>query len=145
MGKAADVEHLILVAGTNHIPAEGPRIVFAKLRGMLEHAKDIFPQAKIYVSSILPKLSEGVLPGIEQLNTDLNRICRKLGIDLIYNKQFFGQPGFLDTTYLARDKIHLSKRGVATLATNIRYRLRKFGQMEIARSTTPPTPSVVED
>ena len=137
LATTTEVEHIVLVAGTNHIPDETPRTVASKLKGLLDHTKESFPNSTIYISSILPKVNADFMPGIQEINVQLNRICRKLSIDLIYNKQFFSDSAQLESL-LARDKIHLSKRGVATLASNIRYRLKKHGNLELgstARAT----------
>ena len=125
----SNVEHLVLVAGTNHIPSEKPATVRGKMKGLIHFAQDLFPSTKIYLSSILPKIDCGITPAISELNDSLRRTCKRLGVDFIYNQQFFPSDDSDITPLLARDCIHLSKKGVATLAGNIRYRLQKFGDL----------------
>ena len=117
-------KNLFICCGSNHIPEQCPETVSRKLLSMVKEVKENLPNTNIFVNSILPKIDETYSPGMQSINKQLLWKCKKLGVDLVYNKQFWLGELF-NYNLLARDKIHLSKKGVATLGSNIKYRLRK--------------------
>ena len=99
-------KNLFICCGTNHIPEQAPEVVTRKLVDMLKEVKKNLPETQIFLNSILPKFDEQYSPGIMEINKELNRKCRKLGVDLVYNKQFW-EGGIVNFSLLVRDKIHL--------------------------------------
>ena len=108
-------KNIILNVGTNHIPEEGPWTVSHKIKNTLDVAKKLFPEGKLYCNAILPKYGPEFSEGIEFLNRRLHRICKDRGIDFIFNSQFWSEDEVKGPNFrlLAKDKLHLSKVGVA--------------------------------
>ena len=112
-------KNLILCTGTNHIPDESTHAINHKVKMLLEYTKALLPNTKIFLNSILPKYEETFSPGILELNKFLFVTCKKVGVDFIYNKQFWTGNGHnINFSLLAKDKLHLSKKGVATMGSN---------------------------
>ena len=122
--KKYNMKRLIICTGTNHIPKEDPATVSEKIINMVRNAKINMPDTKIFVSGILPKYGNSYAPGINYINRKINAASKIYKFDFIYNLQF-QENGKQNTYFFAQDKLHLSKKGVARLAMNFKYRLKK--------------------
>ena len=78
----------------------------------------------IHFSGLLPKLGEEWVGYTQFVNWRLKKICRQVDVDLIYNEEFISD-GQIDWSLIAKDLLHLSKKGVAKLGSNIKWRMRK--------------------
>ena len=83
------------------------------------------PQKKLLISAILPKYDKSYAPDIVHINRNIYAASQELNFDLIFNKQF-QLDGDINRSLYARDLLHLNFKGVAQLAMNFKYRLRKF-------------------
>ena len=119
-----DVEHLFIVVGANH-STEHSALMVSKIKSLLTGAKDLFIDSKIHYSGYLPKYNESFLPFVNDVNNRLKRFCHAIGVDLVYNSQFIVN-GAINWSLMARDGLHLSRKGVGQLASNFKYPIRKF-------------------
>ena len=118
-----DADHIIIVVGTNH-HQENSAVLSSKLKFLLKEAKELFADSNIYYSAYLPKFNDTCIPFINDVFDRIRKICWGI-VDLIYNSQLI-ENGIIDYTLLARDRVHLSKKGVAALGSNFKYRIRKY-------------------
>ena len=119
-----EADHIIIVVGANH-HHENSAVLATKVKFLLKEAKELFGESKIHYSAYLPKFSDDWVPFILDFNAKMKKICWGIGVDPVWNDQFIVN-GAADQTLIARDGLHLSRKGVATLATNFKNRLRFF-------------------
>ena len=120
-----NVKKLIFCTGTNHIPQEKPLDVAKKLINLIRDAKHNLPDSQIFVSAILPKYGKSYARGINIINRTLFQASKLYKFDLIFNLQFQVNGAQNDALY-GMDELHLNRRGVARLAKNFKYRLKKL-------------------
>ena len=136
--KDKDIHKIILSLGTNDIRnIKDVNILEEPLEDLLKSTKTIYPQAEIYVQSLLPiRLSKGystanleIVDKCYSFNRLLFKECKKFNIfyvDLF--KQFLtpGKPGTRDIKDdLYVDQVHLSNRGVSVMARRFTYIVNK--------------------
>ena len=124
MAAIYDADHIIIVVGANH-NSEDSIVLATKIKFLLKESKELFPHSKLHYSAYLPKFSDALIPFVTDFNYRMKKICWGIGVDLIYNSQFI-QNGKADQTLLARDGLHLSRKGVATLGSNMKYRVLSY-------------------
>ena len=119
------IKRLIICTGTNLIPKQKPVFVLKELITLIEDVRFNMPDTQIFISSILPKHGTTYASGINYVNRKLNEASKFYNFDFIFNLQFQSE-GKQNSTMFAQDQLHLSKRGVAQLAMNFKYRLKKL-------------------
>ena len=122
-------KNIILHAGTNDIPAEDPETVFSKLMHLVEDIKLRMPDSKLFVSAILPKISPAFNDGINHINFRLFEASQVMGFDFIQHNAFCQNSIFAENLYSRHElekgrPTHLSFKGVAVFATNLKAALR---------------------
>ena len=123
--KGNNVKRLILCTGTNHIPHEKPIEVGTKLVNLILDVKRNMPDTQIFISTILPKYGNCYAKGINFVNKMLFDASKVHNFDLVFNFQFH-VGGVQNDSLFAQDQLHLNRRGVARLAMNFKYRLKKL-------------------
>ena len=124
-------DNLILCGGTNHLPGDSAYAVSHKMIKLAKLAVEKFPNSKIYMNSILPKFDDSFTEPIKEINSRVRRECRKINVDFIYNNQFLN-GNEVNVSLLARDRLHLSRKGVAQLGSNFKYRIKKCNTLTSA-------------
>ena len=119
-----EADHIVIVVGANH-HQEDSHVLSGKARFLLKEAKELFAESKIHYSAYLPKFSDMWIPYIQDFNERMKKSCWAIGVDFIYNSQFVIN-GAANQRLLAKDGLHLSRKGVATLGSNIKYRVRTY-------------------
>ena len=133
-----NIHKIILSVGTNDIRhIKEVNVLEEPLEDLLESMKNIYPQAEIYVQSLLPiRLSKGYSVGNLEIvdkcysfNRILFKLCKKYSVFYVnLFKQFLtpGKPGTRDIRDdLYVDEVHLNKRGVSVIASRFTYIINK--------------------
>ena len=123
---------IVVHSGSNSIPSKKPKIVADELIKLAREVKLNMPNSKLYISAIIPKIDEKFLPGIDEINHRLYAASSKLNFDFIQHPQFVFNSEIDHTMFSFREQqpdwtkgmVHLSRKGVAQLATNIKYMIK---------------------
>ena len=120
-----DIKRLILNAGSNNTPRDLPIQVSNELLKLVNEIKYKSPHTQIYVNAIPPKVGPSFFPGINYINQRLCDTSVLMGFKFIEHPQLACQGQLAYGMYAPREKvkIHLSFKGVAIMADNIRRRV----------------------
>ena len=123
-------KRVIVHVGTNLIPKFSRETCSARIIDCLESIRDIAPESKLAFSSVLPKLDQNLLEGINQVNFDVIR-SGKLGPKrtryghISHVSQFTtAATGAVDRELFTRDGIHLTEKGRLGLAKSLNYLIK---------------------
>lgn len=122
---------IVIHCASNNIPQDPPAKVALDVMSLAKTAKVNHPNAKIYVSAVLPKINSRYLPGINEVNWRLFKGQNNVGYHLIQHPQFCAEGQF-DLSMFSkievenRRPVHLSRRGVINFAQNIKYKIKNM-------------------
>ena len=105
-----DTTHVIIHAGTNNLPMNSSSECVKSIKGLCATVKEKFPDAKFGLSSIIQREDIDVSRKINEVNTQLERLCNELDFIFIDNS-------IIDESVLNGSKLHLNAKGSALLAT----------------------------
>ncbi len=144
---------LLLQVGTNTLARSDVTNTKLEMQDLLSFARTKFPDSKLYVSSVLPRLYEASFNNDARiLNAAVKQIAAGVtGCEMFANDELHN-PHRRQTLY-HRDGIHLTSRGTAALAVSIKAALGlgsgtnnqpyhrmlyRRSQVSTAESTDPP-------
>ncbi|MES9905541.1 MAG: GDSL-type esterase/lipase family protein [Sedimenticola sp.] len=118
---------VVLHVGTNNISdGDMPASVVDEIRDTVDSIKNINPEAKIIISSILPRRNDKLLNRIiTDTNSTLEEMCQAENYSFINNDAKFKVNDTPDSSLYA-DHIHLNPKGGKLLGENIRYTINKI-------------------
>ena len=119
--KQSTIESVILNVGTNHIPYESPIEISRQLSSFCNEIRVKLPNTRLLFSGILPKVNDKYTSAISYINNRLYHTSRQIGFKLIMHKKFFLEDGTVNFNLLAKDRVHLSKHGVAVYGATLKY------------------------
>ena len=118
---------IVLHVGTNNVTdADQPQAIAEEMRDLADTISNINSDAKIIVSSILPRKNDKLVnQAIMATNHSLKEVCEDKGYHFLDNNPGFIVNGIPDSS-LYRDSIHLNPKGGKLLGTNIRQKLNSI-------------------
>lgn len=124
---------IIFMVGTNNIhKGELPIVVFKRFRDLVATTKRVYPEAKIMLCTVLPRLCDDHILGdqVREVNRLLFEHQEELGYVVINTWRAFIRHGSIrEELYRERypggrpDRLHANFRGYVTLNTLLRMRL----------------------
>ena len=120
-----DFKNIYLHVGSNEIPENSPFCVAQDLSMFMAEVRLYLPTTKVFLSAILPKLDDNYLPGINEINNLLCNSCNAFGYVFVQHPSFAKQ-GRINWSFFAWDSVHLNRRGVHQLTTDIRRLAASF-------------------
>ena len=107
-------DKIIIHVGTNNIQSDRPNQIRQKITNLVDTIKQDHPSAEVAISSIVHRKDEsGLNTKIDQVNQQLETHCRG-------NNWGFIRHDNITEGCLNRGGLHLNRKGVFTLATNLR-------------------------
>ena len=110
MQSPRNTTHVIIHAGTNNLPMDSSSKCMKNIKGLCTKVKERFPDAKLGFSSIIQREDIDVTGKINEVNTQIEHLCKELGFAFINNS-------IIDESGLNGSKLHLNAKGSALLAT----------------------------
>lgn len=104
---------IIVHVGSNLIPRYSTTFVADKIVACMEVVKQLAPKAKIAFSTVLPKWSNRLLPGIDEVNRRAIGSGRAVGYGYVDHCRFMTNRRGVDPSLFWKDGIHLSDKGKA--------------------------------
>ena len=138
------VESVTVHVGTNDV-AKGSSDcnISSDTMMMIDKLKIVFPNARIFISGILPQKGK-LLVNIVKLNERLLALCNSANVIFIWNKHDFLAKDKFPSHLFVRDKYHLSQTGLGVLLRGMsRARTAVFGSGGSSEST--PTTALSPD
>lgn len=128
---------IVLHVGTNNVTdADQPQAIAEEMRDLADTISNINSDAKIIVSSILPRRNDKLVnQAIMSTNQSLKEVCEDKGYHFLDNHPRFMINGMPDSS-LYRDSIHLNPKGGKALGTNIRQKLNSV--LNLSENTIEP-------
>ena len=122
---------IVIHCSSNNIPQDPPAKVALDVMSLAKSAKANHPNAKIYVSAVLPKINSNYLPGIDEVNQRLFQGQGHVGYHLIQHPQFcsnrqFDFGMFSKIEVEKRRPIHLNHNGIVNFARNIKLCIKNM-------------------
>ncbi len=105
---------IFIMTGINNVAMEDFAF-FGSYKRIIERLSDAYPDAGIFIQSLLPTLLEFIPDAsIRNVNVSLKKLARETGVEYLDIYRFFvGQDGRAVKDYLLDDGIHLSDKGYA--------------------------------
>lgn len=105
---------VIIHVGTNNLRNDNPKKIQRDLKQLTTQMKKDNPDVTLAFSSIIKRKDDSSLnANINKVNTSMKNYCQSNDIDFICNDD-------IDDSCLFKDGIHLNKKGVFKLASNLR-------------------------
>ena len=120
-----DFNNIYLHVGSDEIPEKTPFCVAQELSMFMAEIRVYLPTTKVYLSAILPKLDDNFLPGINELNHLLCNSCNAFGYVFVQHPSFAKQ-GHINWSFFAWDSVHLNRRVIYQLTTDIKRLAASF-------------------
>ena len=133
----AAATNVIIHVGTNHLPRDNPSYITTKISKLLLHATKEFPDTSIYFSAILPKFNNTFFEMINQVNSEILKLCSYYHQLRFIKHQDFAKNHKMNKELLWKDMIHTSNNSLRQLARNFikHVRFRKFSEIIILAYT----------
>ena len=120
-------KRIIVHVGSNLIPKFSRDTCSARIIDCMESIRELAPESKLAFSSVLPKLGNHLLQGIDKVNFDVIR-SGKMGPNrtryghISHVSQFTtAATGAVDHELFKRDGIHLTEKGRLSFAKSLNY------------------------
>ena len=119
-------KRVIVHVGSNLIPKFARDTCSSRITDCLESLRELAPESKIAFSSVLPKIGDHLLQGINQVNFDVAR-SGKIGPNrtrfghVSHVADFTTANGDVDRDLFKRDGIHLTDKGRLAFANSINF------------------------
>ena len=120
-----NVDCVYIQCGTNDLDHEDVESISYRLSDIADKAKQKFKDAKIVISSILPRKDKK--NEVDRLNKYLSDLC-----DVTKRVKFM--ENLMITEDMLRDRKHLDDLGFKILLTNIRYNI--FGKIKVRKNSS---------
>lgn len=123
-------KRVIVHVGSNLIPKFAPDICSTRIIDCMESIRELAPDSKLSFSTVLPKLGDHLINGINKVNFDVFK-SGKIGPSrtrfghVPHNAYFTTARGEVNCDLFKRDGIHLSDKGRAAFAKSL-YELVKL-------------------
>ena len=109
-------DSIILHAGTNNLQNDSLRKIKSKVEKLTENIKKDHPAVSIAISSIIQRDDKPLNDKVYQVNQQLKDYCEQNNLDFIDNSNIRNDG-------LNAVGLHLNRKGVVTLAANLRQHI----------------------
>jgi hypothetical protein len=125
-------KRVIVHVGSNLVPKFSRDTCSARIIDCMESIRELAPESKLAYSSVLPKLGDHLIQGINQVNFDVIR-SGKMGPNrtrfghISHGSQFTtSASGAVDRKLFKRDGIHLTDNGRIAFTKSLSYLVKKL-------------------
>lgn len=123
------MKNIIVHVGTNNIEQSSVQDIIVNFERLINAIQQKNPVAKIFISSILPRPKDGedIQRKLVLVNAEIRTLCKHRGIYNLKSYKAFGDRNSSEfSSYFAKDKLHLSRKGTSKLTSYFEGNLLKY-------------------